>query len=211
MIVTENFKSSLRNWRQISDGDSKELQDFSDFLIRCQEAMKAMKSATELDSSQVLLYPSTKLPSYSGVKWCRFAHEEQMKRECPIHFKDFVQFVKLEAELANDPIFSPDTLKSEKKKASGEQRDRSAKPKRKNYGGNTGQPFVSSVTPMKSRQINQTASPSTQLPTCSICVDNHSVATCIKLSSASLYEKIRYSSLQDTFFRCLKPRHLSRD
>ena len=55
VIVAESFKSSLRNWRQINDGDSKELQDFSDFLIRCQEARKAMKSMTELDSSQVLL------------------------------------------------------------------------------------------------------------------------------------------------------------
>ena len=79
--------------------------------------MKAMKSTTELDSSQVLLSLSAKVPSYSGVKWCRFAHEEQMKRECPIRFKDFVQFVKLEAELANDPILSPDALKKERRTA----------------------------------------------------------------------------------------------
>ena len=46
VIIGESFKSSLRNWRQISDGDSKERQDFSDFLIRCQEAMKTMKSTT---------------------------------------------------------------------------------------------------------------------------------------------------------------------
>ena len=99
-----------------------------------------------------------------------------MRSKCPIRFKDFVQFVKLEAELANDPIFSQDTLKKERKKGSGEQRDRSAKPKRQNYGGNTGQSFVSSLTPMKSKHINHTASPSTQLPPCSICMANHPVA-----------------------------------
>ena len=137
MIIAKSFKSSLQNWRQISDRDSKELQDFSDVLIHCQEAMKTMKSATELDSSQVLLSLSAKLPSYSGVKWCRFAREEQTKRECPSRFKDFVWFVKLEAELANDPIFSPDALKRERKRGSGEQRDRSSKPRRQNYGGNT--------------------------------------------------------------------------
>ena len=118
-------------------------------LLRWQEAMKAIKSTTELDSSQVLLSLSSKHPSYSGVKWCRFAHEEQMKRERPIHFKDFIQFVKLEAELANDPIFSPAALKKERKKGSG-QRDRSAKPKRQNYGSIF---FFLSVTPMKLRQI----------------------------------------------------------
>lgn len=211
VIIAESFKSSLRNWRQISDGDSKELQDFSDFLIRCQEAMKTMKSTTELDSSQVLLSLSAKLPSYSGVKWCRFAHEEQMKRECPIRFKDFVRFVKLEAELANDPIFSPDALKRERKKGSGEQRDRSSKPRRQNYGSNTGQSFASSVTPIKSRQPNQTASPSTQLSPCSICMGNHPVAKCIKLSTASLDEKYDIVRSKRLCFRCLKPGHLSRD
>ena len=87
VIIAESFKSSLQNWRQISDSDSKELQDFSDFLIHCQAAMKTMKSTTELDSSQVLLSLSAKLPSYSGVKWCRFAHGEQMKSFqglCPV-------------------------------------------------------------------------------------------------------------------------------
>ena len=211
VIVAESFKYSLRNWRQINEGDSKELKDFSDFLIRCQEAMKAMKSMTELDSSQVLLSLSAKLPSYSGVKWCRFTHEEQMKRECPIRFKDFVQFVKLEAELANDLLFSPDALKKERKKGSGEQRDRSARPRCQNYGSNTGQSFVSSATPMKSRQINQTTPTSTQLPPCSICMGNHPVAKCIKLSSASLDEKYDIVWSKRLCFRCLKPAHLSRD
>ena len=134
-----------------------------------------------------------------------------MKRECPIRFKDFVRFVKLEAELANDPIFSPDALKRERKKGSGEQQDRSSKPRRQNYGSNTGQSFTSSVTPMKSRQPNQTVSPSTQLSPCSICMGNHPVAKCIKLSSASLDEKYDIVRSKRLCFRCLKPGHLSRD
>ena len=56
-------------------------------------------------SSQILLTLSAKLPSYSGVKWCRFAHEEPAKRQTPIGFKDFLLFVKQEAEAANDPAF----------------------------------------------------------------------------------------------------------
>jgi len=75
------------------------------------EAMKTMKSIVKLDSSQILVTLSAKLPSYSGVKWCRFTHEEQTKHQKPIGFTDFVQFVKQEAEFANDPVFSPDALK----------------------------------------------------------------------------------------------------
>ena len=36
-------KSSLRSWSKINDGDSSGLQDFSDFLVHCEEAMKTMQ------------------------------------------------------------------------------------------------------------------------------------------------------------------------
>ena len=114
--VAEAYKSSLRKWPQNSDGNSSGLQEFSDFLVRCEEAMKTMKSMGDLDSTQTLLQISAKLPSYSGVKWCRHAHEAQTKTKKIITFSDFVKFVKEEAELANDPIFSPDALKKESNK-----------------------------------------------------------------------------------------------
>ena len=39
--VAEAYKSRLRNWPQIEDGDSAGLQAFSDFLFRYQEAVKS--------------------------------------------------------------------------------------------------------------------------------------------------------------------------
>ena len=111
MHVAEAYKSSLEKWAQISDGNSSGLQEFSDFLVQCKEAMKTMKSMGDLDSTQTLLQISAKLPSYSGVKCCRQAHEAQTKTNKIITFSDFAKFVKEEAQLANDPIFSPDALK----------------------------------------------------------------------------------------------------
>ena len=114
--VAEAYKSSLRNWPKINDGDSSGLQDFSDFLIRCEEAMKTMQSMGDLDSTETLRLVSSKLPSYSAVKWCRHAHERQTKSKKIITFSTFMNFVREEAELANDPIFSPDALKAESEK-----------------------------------------------------------------------------------------------
>ena len=93
-----------------------------------------MKSTAELDSSQIRVTLSAKLPSYSGVKWYRFAHKEQTKHKKPIGFKDFIQFVKLEAEVVNDPVFSPDALKRERNKSTNtsEQRGRVARPRQQN-------------------------------------------------------------------------------
>ena len=84
--VAETYKSSLEKWPQISDGNSSGLQEFSDFLVQCKEAMKTMKSMGDLDSTQTLLQISAKLPSYSGVKCCRQAHEAQTKTKKIIDF-----------------------------------------------------------------------------------------------------------------------------
>ena len=55
MHVAEAYKSKLPNWSSIKNGDSAALRTFSDFLIRCQEAVKTVGSLNELDSSQTLL------------------------------------------------------------------------------------------------------------------------------------------------------------
>jgi hypothetical protein len=112
--VDEAYKSRLRNWSTIKDGDSTGLCTFSDFLIRCQEAVRLVGSLNELDSTQTLIKMSAKLSSYSGTKWCRQAYETWAKSES-VTFKHFVKFVKEESDLANDPVFSPYALRRERK------------------------------------------------------------------------------------------------
>ena len=73
--VSDAYKTRLRKWPQISDGHSSDLLALSDFLIQCEEAMKSMNFPSDLDSTEFLQLVSSKLPSYSGVKWCRHAFE----------------------------------------------------------------------------------------------------------------------------------------
>jgi len=115
--VAEAYKSSLRSWSKINYGNSSGLQDFSDFLVHCKEAMKTMQSMEDLDSTETLHLVSSKLPSYSAVKWCWHAHETQTKSRKIGTFSASVNFVIDEAELANDPIVSLDALKAERKKS----------------------------------------------------------------------------------------------
>ena len=42
--VAEAYKSSLKSWPKINDGDSGGIQDFADFRVRCEEATKTMQS-----------------------------------------------------------------------------------------------------------------------------------------------------------------------
>lgn len=114
--VAEAYKSKLANWPQIIEGDSDGLQDFSDFLIRCEGAMQSMKHMEELNSSRLLQEISSKLPSHSGSRWCRHAREKCKETENTVSFHDLVEFVKEEADLANDPVFSPEALKKKRNK-----------------------------------------------------------------------------------------------
>ena len=67
--VAESYKAKLRNWPQINDGDSYGLQEFSDFLARCEGAMKSIKYMDDLNSTKTLQEVGAKLPSYIGAKW----------------------------------------------------------------------------------------------------------------------------------------------
>ena len=69
--------------------------------------MATLRYMDELNSAETLIMISAKLPSYSGVRWCRYARELQRRTERAVSFKDLVEFVREESELANDPIFSP--------------------------------------------------------------------------------------------------------
>ena len=66
--IGEACKGRLRNWPQISDGNSAALQDFADFLVHCEEAMRTSNAMAELNSSQILMESCAKLPSYSCIK-----------------------------------------------------------------------------------------------------------------------------------------------
>ena len=76
-LVSQAYKAKLKAWVPVSEGDSKVLQELSDVLLRCEEAMKTMKFMDDLNSTETLKQVSAKVPSYSGVKWYRHAFEVQ--------------------------------------------------------------------------------------------------------------------------------------
>ena len=91
-----------------------------------------MKSMSELDFTQILQSISAKLhrtQALNGVD-----SQVQVEDNKLVGFKDFANFVKQEAELANDPIFSPDVLKRERQK-NGPPRDNNRLSKPKPQGG----------------------------------------------------------------------------
>ena len=63
-----------------------------------------------LNSEDTLWKVTSKLPSTIGIRWCRLANKMLRYEERLASFHDLVDFVKDEAALATDPVFSPDAL-----------------------------------------------------------------------------------------------------
>ncbi len=72
--------------------------------------MQSMQHMEELNSLRLLQEISSKLPytqDHGGVATC----DRLKKRENAVSFHDLVEFVKEEANLANDLVFSPEALR----------------------------------------------------------------------------------------------------
>ena len=161
-----------------------------------------MKSMSELDSTQILQSISAKLPSHSGVKWCRSAHEVQGKEKRLMGFTDFVKFVKQEAEVANDPIFSPDVRKRERKR-NGPARDSNRGTRSKYQGGtNPSQSLVTSATPVDHSEQQQPAATTGREQSCPVCNGKHSIVKCSNFIKATADKRLDLISEKRLCFRC---------
>ena len=209
--VAEAYKSSLRNWPKINDGHSSGLQDFSDFLIQWEEATKTIQSMGDLDSTETLSLVCSKLPSYSAVKWCRHAHERQTKSKKIITFSTFMNFVREEAELANDPIFSPDALKAEGKKTGTQPKwgwkNKSKKKDDSNLSANS---LATSGTPHPSDLASSTKPFADQTDqACPLCNGQHALVKCSKFLKSSVDERSEFIRSKALCFGCFKSGHMS--
>ena len=126
------------------------------------------------------------------------------EKERTVSFHNLEEFVK-EADLANDPVFSPEVLKSNKNKAP----DRSQV--KRSQGANRFASFSSRTLPSESRgRPNAKQEPKQQ----SLCVfwgSNHAPHKCGELSGKSIDERLALVRLKGLCFGCLKRGHQSKN
>ena len=155
----------------------------------------------ELNSAETLITISAKLPSYSGVKWCRYARELARRTERAVSFKDLVEFVREESELANDPIFSPHVLKKEKNKVSPiKDPTNSRSSSRRAQGANT--LLTSSANTVSSDR--KTMKSSIQCP---LCKRAHGLEDCKEFLEKNVEVRVDFIRSSGLCFGCLRKGH----
>ena len=121
-----------------------------------------------------------------------------------VKFKDFVNFVREESELANDPIFSPDVLRQERKSASREGSSRG-----RNFGQTKSASIVTGVTQNTASQTQATSYSQLQCPLCERI--GHELIKCFEFKKKSLEERRSIVNAKGLCFGCLKLGHFSAD
>ena len=152
--------------------------------------MRSMKFLSGLDSVEVLKQVSYKLPSYSGVKWCRHAFDTKKNCGRVVTFRDLVKFVETEADLATDPVFSPDVLKSERNRSF--EKDKNPRYRKRKDLPNSNSLLTATSDPPKSSSAtpdSKTSSPSIICPACS---KPHTLSDCDEFKSKAVKEHLDF-------------------
>ena len=207
--VSNAYKSRLKKWPQIGEGQSSELQAFSDFLGQCEEAMRSMKFLSDLDSVEVLKQVSSKLPSYSGVKWCRHAFDMKKHRGQAVTFRDLAKFVETEADLATDPVFSPDLLKSERSRRF--ENDKNPRYRKRRPPPNLNSLLTATGDPPKNSSPTLDSKTSSPSMICPVCSKSHTLSNCDEFKKKAVKERLHFVQSAGLCFGCLSKGHYSKN
>ncbi|XP_071145322.1 uncharacterized protein [Mytilus edulis] len=95
-VIAHAFIKRALEWPTIQAGDSKPLDDFSLFLIECENAAESMEAMRILEYSENIKRLMIKLPFYFHDRWRNEVMLTKEKKES-VTFTHFVQFVIQEA------------------------------------------------------------------------------------------------------------------
>ena len=109
--ISNAFIMKMTEWPMLKPGDDNGLNRFSTFLTQCCSAMKSLSYLVILDHPHNLQTLVKKLPYHLQDRWRRVANKARIERRGIPSFDSFANFIKDEARVATDPIFSREALK----------------------------------------------------------------------------------------------------
>ena len=97
-------------WQPIRASNGSALQNFSIVLDQAKSAMKGMSHMDDLNTAHVLRQLWEKLPRHLRSKWTKRNSKTKSAKGRIADFEEFSQFVREQAELASDPVFSEENV-----------------------------------------------------------------------------------------------------
>ena len=183
--VAQAFKAKIEQWPKIDSNDHQGLRLFSDFLVQCEVAARNNNSLKVLDDDLQNQAMTSKLPDWLISRWGRRVHAIYTSEGRFPPFREFVEFLAYESDIACSPI----TLSA---KSSG------------NKGSTRSQQNGSNTAFGKVRSFNTCT-----LDRCIMCNDpNHTIDNCFELAKMPREDRRAFVMKSGLCFGCLKPGHM---
>ncbi|KAI2646413.1 Pro-Pol polyprotein [Labeo rohita] len=199
-VIQRAFRDKLSKWPKIQAKDAEGLRAFSDFLNACSQAMPHVKGLEVLNDCEENQKLMLKVPDWLAASWNRKVTVALIDGEDFPTFKEFADFVSVEAEIACNPVTSLHALHSsysfkERKDA-------------REFKGTKANVFSIQTA------SNNNSSPSNgkAKPRCMWCKrDDHQLPKCLHFREQSLTDKRTYVKENNLCYGCLKPGHNAKE
>ncbi|XP_071181279.1 uncharacterized protein [Mytilus edulis] len=194
-VIANAFIKRALEWPTIQAGDSKSLDDFSLFLIECENAAVSMEAMRILEYSENIKRLMIKLPFYFHDRWRNVVMRTKEKKDL-VTFTHFVQFVKQEAKKANDPTYGNIAVSAKQNNT----RDQIARNVTDNKSKQTQRmSFATDVKNEHDKHVNELK--------CTYCGNCHKLEDCKSILSLSIRNRYEHLKSKGHCFGCLKIGH----
>lgn len=194
-LVTEKIIRRLRSGKQVRGPE--ELRQLSDELSCSYMTLSQMKNLQEMESQSFIVDIVTRLQPYLQIAWKKKALEFKNVTDQYPKFVEFVNFVKHEADNANDPVYGKLGQKPKPVVHKSDSKSKSSN-------------FLSGSSAAVSVSANVTQSNvKWQRPPCLACGDNHKLLYCPKFKHMKPVDRLQMVKTHKLCEMCLLSNHVT--
>ena len=199
--IANAYITKLSAWPSIKPNDGPALQDFSIAMEQAKSAMKGMSHMNDLNTAHVLRQLWEKLPRHLRSKWTERNSRTKSVKGRIADFEEFSQFVREQAELATDPVFSEESVSKlplgEKDKVVTHFKFGKRPPQR-----GRGTSFATDVSRTSKDQGNIV---------CSLCNKSHNLNECEQFLLKSLSDRRDFVKEKKLCYGCFSDQHIAKN
>ena len=199
-IIASAFIQKALDWPSIKSNDAKSLDEFSLFLVECENAAYSIDALKILEYSENIKRLMCKLPFHLHDRWRNIVLRMKTNGQA-IRFSHFVEFVQGEAKKVNDFTYGTRAITSKPTKDSHD----TDKGQGRNRNIRSTNAFATDVTETIKQSIDSSKTE------CSYCkTKTHKLENCTAILQVDHKQRYEHLKSQALCFGCLKKGHLTK-
>ena len=188
------YMKELNSWKVIKYNDLQDFKRYYRFLLKCDTNRKGGTSLRLLDNPETLRNLKCKLPFKLQERWSRKAVLYRENNHGELCFSDFLEFVRLECKVLDDPVYAKGIDGADKLRDDKGERERKSYQSSRSNNFNKENVFAAKVEDENKTDI------STNL--CLYCTEKHDIDECDKFLSLTYREKRSHLFSNKICFYC---------